>query len=106
MPLVAADDLQGEFEGNGCACTPAGEPCVEINIRPACGGGLCTEWMGCPLYHFNCGSFYCGPCPTPQAQPYITPDKDHYNLACCCGAGFKRKGVANTGAPIAPEMER
>ena len=75
MPLVAGEDLQGEFEGNGCLCTPK---CVDLTIRPACGGGLCIEWMGIPFYACNCGSFYC--LCSHQTLPFITPDKDHGDL--------------------------
>ena len=99
MPLVAAEDLQGEFEGNGCLCSPK---CVTLTIEPACGGGLCNAFMGLPVYACNCGSFYC----VCGRDPFVTPDKDHFNHACIPGVGFTRKGVADTGAPTGPEMER
>ena len=121
-PWVPNNELTGTFEGNDCLFPKT----LELDVKPACGGGVCVyprchtvdmkgnktfccPWL--PFYSYPCE---CGGCyvavfgasiPLVLAQP---TDKDTIMRFDCwldTGMGFKRKGAAAAGAGAPPVIE-
>ena len=108
--LVPNNELTGSFEGNECLFPK----CLTLDVKPACGGGICVypkcgscPWL--PFYACKCGDCYVavGGASIPLVL-IETPDKDTITRFDCgmnLGMGFKRKAGA-TGAPAVVEMQR
>jgi len=116
--IFTADQVYGDYVGNGCCCSPAccklkmsPSPCMPGNdcicLQPGifgC-GPICPVICSLPYYRASC----CGPnvwCMIPCESPQKFTTADAMEPCCCgCGVGYvKDKGAGGPGGQ--EEMER